>query len=225
MKLKLKSNFFELWHAAFDSEGLEFRLMTNEGPNRIEMFNLFRKLGILTPLFGKHGDFIRFKYDVDRYVVIYDDINMHFGEKKRLVRFRDIVNEDKNKYMSEYIENIQTLFTDYISKSTRLLCVGDACFQYDYRSYTDWRSNNGRVFISDPIRVDLPRWRHEVSYPMFAIDFVGEPHCLRAIDFNCAPGVTGVKLGLSSSEMVLLIKMWYAKYFSNKETDGSSSNN
>jgi len=90
MKLRLKSNFFELWHAAFDSEGLEFRLMTNEGPNRIEMFNLFRKLGILAPLFGKHGDFIRFKYDVDRHVVIYDDINMHFGEKKRLVKFKSI---------------------------------------------------------------------------------------------------------------------------------------
>lgn len=217
MRLKLKANYYESWMAAFDSDGLEFRLMNNEGPNRLQSFNLFKKIGVVAPLFGKYDDFLRFKYDNERKVVIYDNIESHFGENKRLLKFSDLNVEDKLKYMSEYVEMDKKLWTDYQSKSTRILCVGDSTFQYDYFSFNDWRSNNGRIFVSEPIRLDIPKWRREIPYAFFAIDFVGEPEELKAIDFNCAPGIYGVKLGLSSTQIVLSIKEWLKRYILNNE--------
>ena len=217
MKLKLKSNFFEPFHCAFDSEGIEFRIVTTDGPDRPAMFNMFKKVGLKTPINGYYDTFVKNKYENERKVVVYDDIRSHFGENKRLLQFSELNVEDKLKYMSEYINFEPKLFTDYISKSTRYLFVGDYGFSYDYYSYNDWRSNNGRVHISEPHRLDLPKWRKEIPYAFFAIDFVGESYDLRAIDFNCAPGVYGVKLGMSSAQMVLAIKEWLKKYVTQEE--------
>lgn len=216
MKLKLKSNYFELWHSAFDADGIEFRLMNNEGPSRTQMFQLFKEKGIPHVFFGKYNDFVKNNYSKERKVVIYDNINSHFGEDKRLLKFSELENEDKSKYLAEYVENSPNLFTFHKGKSTRILCVGDSCFMYDYFSYDDWRSNNGNVFITEPLRFPLPKYRKNIPYAMFAIDFVGELHELRAIDFNISPGIpTSLNKYMSSTMMVLSIKEWLQKYINN----------
>ena len=216
MKLRLKSSFWEPWHCAFDSDGHEFRLMTNEGPNRKEMVSIFKMVGLQTPIFGYYSDFVKIKYEKERKVVVYDDIESHFGKNKRLVTFSELNVEDKLLYMSEYIQTLQRPLAQYISRSTRYLFVGDYGFQYDYLSHNDWRSNNGRVDFTPLMRLDVPEWRKQIPYAMFAIDFVGEQYELKAIDLNIAPGTIGIGLQhfLSSTQMVLSIKDWLRKYMS-----------
>jgi len=80
MKLKLISDFQDYWHKAFDKEGYPFRMVTTEGPSRVEMFKIFKSSGIKTPLFGNFYDLERWGYPEFRRVVIYDDSYKHCGE-------------------------------------------------------------------------------------------------------------------------------------------------
>lgn len=213
MKLKLKSNFFEVWHSAFDSEGLEFRLVTTDGISRPEMFFLFTKLGIPTPLYGTFDDFVKKGFDSTQKVVVYDDIRSHLGENKRLCVFSDLEGEDKIKFLSEYIKPTFSPQQEFLGKSTRYIFIGDIGFEYDYYSCNDWRSNNGRVIITEPLRIDIPKWRKEINYAMFAIDFVGQHYEMKAIDLNCAPGVpNSLRKYIKSNEMVYAIKKWLEEY-------------
>lgn len=216
MKLKLKSNFFEPWHSAFDSEGLEFRLMNNEGPDRVAMFSVFKRIGLKTPIFGKYKVFLQNKFENGRNVVVYDDIKAHFGEGKRVVNFGDLSIYDKTLYMSEFISPVVYPTQGYVSSSTRQLFIGDQGFTYNYYSLNDWRSNNGRVTISEPIRIDLPKWRQEIQYPLVALDYIGEYYDLKAIDLNISPGLSGLRLPLSSTQIVLSIKTWLTNYVQNQ---------
>lgn len=213
MKLKLKSNFWEPWHAQFDSEGIEFRLITTDGLNRVEMFHLFNRIGIPTPLFGIYGDFVKNNFDNDKKVVLYDDIRSHFGEDKRLCVFSELNSEDKLLYMSEYINYPVVALSQFIAKSTRYLFIGNSAVRYDYYSYNDWRSNNGRTYITEPAYLEVPKWRQDINYAMFALDFVGEAHELKAIDLNCSPGMPpSIHEFFSAQQMVSLIKEWYKKH-------------
>ncbi|HEX5186477.1 MAG TPA: hypothetical protein VFV86_06265 [Nitrososphaeraceae archaeon] len=214
MKLKINSNFHQWYDKYFDSDGLEFRRITTDGPNRPEMFDLFKKWGILTPLFGKISTFIIKEYDKDKKVVIYDNIWSHCGENKRIITFSEALLSERDKYMCEFVEFDKTLFTDYIAKSTRQLFIGNLVYQYDYYSYNDWRSNYGRTNTSEPIQIDLPKWREKIYYPLFAIDYVGPQTELKAIDFNIAPGVNGINLGklISGEFIVSEIKRWLSEY-------------
>ncbi len=144
--------------------------------------------------------------------MIYDDIRSHFGENKRLLQFSTLDSEDKTKFMSEWISPQFLPFQKYLGKSTRYLFIGDYGFTYDYFSKDDWRSNNGDVTISTPIKLDKPIWRDKIKYAMFAIDFVGSKNDLKAIDLNIAPGTVGLELGLSGFQMVDSIKRWLDKH-------------
>lgn len=217
MRLKIKSNFFQLWFSAFDHDGLEFRMMNNEGPSRVDMFNLFKEHKIPHAFFGNYNDFLKSGFENSRSVVIYDDIRSHFGENKRICSFSELNTEDKLKYMSEYINTDKMILSDYLSKSTRYLVVGNNCFTMNYYSRNDWRSNNGVVTVTEPVITDLPKWRNKINYAIFAIDFVGPNNDLKAIDLNIAPGVPdSLYKILPPSQMVLSIKDWLRKYV-NKE--------
>ena len=216
MKLKLKSNFWQPWMAAFDSDGQEFRLVTTDGPNRIEQHKIFKKASIPTPLFGTYNFFLKNQYDPQKKVVVYDDINAHLGEGKRLVVFGELKDDEKPICLCEYIDSPISSDQKYVSKSTRLLCVGDYTFQYDYISFDDWRSNNGEGDITESKMIYTPAWRCKIPYAFFAIDMVGPDSNLKAIDFNIAPGIQS-NFPLPATQMVLSIKSWLQKYANNTE--------
>lgn len=221
MKLKLIHNFWEPWMAAFDTEGQPFRLVTTDGPSRIEMINIFKHAGLSVPLFGKYNDFVRWGYRDDRKVVIHKNIYSHCGEGKELKYFNKLTKEDKQNYLMEYVEFPESLDSPYYAKSTRFLFVGnDYCFKYHYYSSNDWRSNCGDGEITEPINIEIPNWRYCIYYPFFAVDFVGPDNCLKAIDLNIAPGIdrTGVEKIISPLQIILAIKKWFLDVQNNEDT-------
>ena len=211
MQLKLISDFSDYYDHGFDFDGYPFRRVTTDGPNRVEMISMFRHAGVPTPYFGHYKDFVRTNYSEDKDVVIYTDITKHCGEGKKKKRFGNICCAEREAYMMEYVPFGDLNISEYFSKSTRYLIIGDRCFTYDYFSIDDWRSNCGDGDISEPKEIDLPLWRYCIYYPLFAIDFVDDRGILRAIDLNIAPGTSGVGLNklIPPSQVVLCIKKWF----------------
>lgn len=212
MNLKLVSDFSELYDSFFDSTGFEHRRITTDGPNRVQMFRLFTSIGLDTPLYGYLSQFKDF-VDKNSQVVIYDDVKSHFGEDKRISTLNNLLEVAKirknwNVFCSLFIDTETDI---YKSKSTRVLVIGKRAFSYEYISYNDWRSNCGDGDIINPKEIDIPIYRKDIPYPMFAIDFVEN----KAIDFNIAPGINGTGVGklISCSEIILSLKSWYREYF------------
>lgn len=205
LKLKLKSDFSDWYDHAFDLEGLEFKRMMTDGPSRPEMFKLFSKLKIKTPLYGTYNQ-IKDSLSKESYVVIHYDEKAHCGEGKCKKQIKDLSPFDKNFFLVEYIN---TEYSNYKSSSSRILCIGDRSFKYIYKNYDDWRSNYGASVISEFKEIKTPSWRSYIDKPLFAIDFV----IGLAIDFNVSPGTynTGVKDYMSAAQIVLEIKNWIRK--------------
>lgn len=213
MQLKLNSDFFDYYDSVFDEDGLEFRRVTTDGPNRKQMFYLFKRLGLQTPLFGNYQDFVNNIYAGQ--VVIHKNINSHIGQDKELKYFGLLTEEDRQCFLVEYIYHPLTILFDYKGLSTRYLFVGNRCFKMRYTSDNDWRSNCGNSWVSDfDMVVPIPIYRSRIPYPMFAIDFVGDDMELKAIDFNVAPGIPKEFLNkyMSPTQIYLELKSWYKDY-------------
>lgn len=215
LKLKLITDFYSYFNHAFDLEGLDFRLVTTDGPNRLEMFKLFVKLGLNTPEAGTPIGFKNRGFTNDTRLVVYTNLNSHCGEDKTLCTLAEALKQFPHNFSSLYIDSElkDTIFSEYQSISERLLIIGNRTFKANYMSRDDWRSNCGDVQVSPYYEVkSSPPWRNLVNYPMFAIDFVGEYKRL-AVDFNVAPGSNGTNLKeiLPATELVFAVKNWYAR--------------
>ena len=210
MKLKLKSDFTDVYDSWFDLDGEEFRRVTADGLNREEMFKFFSSLGIKTPLYGYFDDFLERKYDENAKVVIYYDKNAHFGEGKIIKPLKDLNSFEKTCFLSEYIKFPELALNVFLSCSTRLLFIGNLTFRYTYMSKDDWRSNCGETFCTKPVKTSTPKYRKNLCLPFCSIDFVGQLEDLRAIDLNCAPGIRGLDFSnyLTNEDIVRNIKRW-----------------
>jgi hypothetical protein len=208
-KLKLHSDFREMYDVWFDNDGYIFRRFTTDGPTRPEMINIFKGLALKTPLFGTYQDFLRWNYSDNKYVVVYNDIKKHCGEDKERLVFGGLTEEEKHCYLMEYID---TTTEEYFSKSTRYLFIGSKlAFSYDYISIDDWRSNCGDGDITMGHAIEVPVWRKDLYWPLVAVDFVAG----KAVDLNISPGIAGVhfKPHLSSLQIVSAFKEWYSEYY------------
>ena len=212
MLLKLQSDFLDFYDHAFDLDGYSYRRVTTDGPDRAEMIAQFKHAGIPTPKFGRYADFVRWQFSSDGRVVVYTDLKAHCGEGKKLKRFGTICCAERETFLMEYIPFGDLTCSEYFSKSTRYLLIGDRCFVYNYFSKDDWRSNCGDVDISEPKETEVPSWRYCLYYPMFAVDFVEDKGVLKAVDLNIAPGAKGIGLEklIKPAQIVEQIKKWFS---------------
>jgi hypothetical protein len=179
------------------------------------MFQMFRSLKIPTPLHGYYEDFKQCPFLDTQRVVVHTDIHAHCGEGKQLLKFCDLTEHNKD-FLVQYIPTaVNGPLSNVKSHSYRLLFVGDRQFRYEYISLDDWRSNCGDGDILGCVEIynNLPAWRNSIYYPLFAIDFVGAEHAMKAIDFNISPGLTGTGVNklMGSCQAVLAIKNWYSR--------------
>ncbi len=219
MNLKLVSDFTDFYDHAFFLDGIPFRRVTSDGPDRLGIFKLLRNIGLDTPIFGHPAYLSEYGFSDETLVVVHTDCNAHCGEGKELKKLGEIKNHESPCLVVEYVKYpaYPIPAISWKSMSTRLLFVGNRCFKYNYFSYNDWRSNCGYVKIENFDEViPYPKWRDKVSYPLFSVDFVGETP--KAIDFNIAPGTTGIpelKKVLPPTQFVLTLKDYI-----NKSTNG-----
>ena len=197
--LKLISDFHDFYDCWFDRNAeTEFRRVTTDGFDRIQMFDFFsKKKEFFNP--AEHG-FVRDIWKKSRKLVVYTDLKAHRGEGKLLLPSDQAIEQRPNSFASVYIESE--------AKSYRILQIGDMAFHIDYASDDKWRSNVGDVKVEvasidhayDPLR----------DYALVAVDYVmnryGEAF---AVDLNIAPGIggTGVEDFIKGKEIVdLLVK-------------------
>lgn len=203
--LKLRSNFLDYYDHQFDLSGEEFRRMSNEGMNRIEMLDFMKSKRLIVPPYGvvrqlKHHAYIT----PEAFVVVHLDINSHRGENKLLMRYREALEQYPDAFMVMYASS-------FTGVSWRYLKVGSRSFILRYEG-DDWRSNwNTKNII---VESDDASWiKIDITAPLFAIDFVknerldGE-NVMVAIDFNIAPQIkgSGIEDILSATEVVKLIR-------------------
>lgn len=198
MKVKLRSDFTDYYDHWFDLEGVEYRRVGTDGPSRSEMFEILRGLGLMTPTHGRLGE-----QDLGhREVVVYLDERLHCGEGKTRLLYNDAVVRHPGKLFS--------LFIPPGGVSIRHLHIGRRCFELQYRSVEDWRSNVGDGDCCVRGEIAVPTYRSKVAEALFAIDFVPllPTEQLFAVDFNIAPGMrgSGMERVLSAWEAAELIK-------------------
>jgi hypothetical protein len=203
MKLSLKSDWRDYYDHMFHMFGddlVVFERLSRSGPNKEQQFDFLVSLGQNTPSYGKISDLLDETKDDTQKFVIYDDLDAHAGDGKRLVDYQQALKEPVDSFASSYIprqqENPITL---------RWLQVGYQPFLLEYSSDDDWRSNCGDVNIKILQVSDLIGPIRKVPYPLWAIDYIplnnGE---VVAIDFNISPGLrgTGVEEHMTASEVV-----------------------
>ncbi len=220
--MKLVSDFHDFYDHCFDGHGPEFRRLTTEGPNKKDQFALLQAAGFLTPPHGKvkevGGSYWEAENRSVRDVVVYEDLQAHCGQGKRVVRKCDYA-FDGNVSRLPTLHALGELFCSaYVasagphgywqphgpSVSWRLLQIGPHRFWVEYRSTDDWRSNCGTTVCAlIGAEKDVGLYPRLEGYKLFAIDFVIGKH-LYAIDFNVAPGLrgTGVEAMLRPRELV-----------------------
>jgi len=206
MKLQLKTNFIDYYDHHFDLDGAVFSRMNNEGMNRGQMFGFMRNHGLNTPLYGivmhlKHALYLE---DKDR-IVVYTNENIHCGEGKLLMTFKEAMEKYPLCLCTEYLNDNPFEY----GVSYRHLQIGNKAFWIRYISYNDWRSNCGEGDIEIIDEKPIIPIKHK---PLFGIDFVEKAGIYYGIDFNVSPGIrgTGIEDILSPKEVVDLIK---EKYF------------
>lgn len=202
--LKLKSNFLDYYDHQFDLSGEEFRRMSNEGMNRIEMLDFMKSKRLIVPPYGVVRHLEHHAYITpEAFVVVHLDINSHRGENKLLVRYSEALEQYPDAFMVMYASSFKGV-------SWRYLKVGSRSFILRYES-DDWRSNwNTKEII---VESEDASWiKIAIDAPLFAIDFVKNEKSegdkvMVAIDYNIAPQIkgTGIEDILSAKEVVQLI--------------------
>lgn len=223
--LKLYSNFIDYYDHHFDLEGEGFYRFSNNGMNRIEIFNFLKSHNYLTPKHGYVKQLSKLYPEEYRYreycddskkfddswkyieLVVYLDINLHRGENKIKISL--------DKAIELYPDNYASLFIFNYGISHRYLQIGNKSFWLRYISKNDWRSNCGDVKII--IDSQNNGYHKSIKSSLFAIDFVRsinektKQDDYLAIDFNISPGIkgTGIENILKPNEVVDLIKGYY----------------
>jgi hypothetical protein len=95
---------------------------------------------------------------------------------------------------------------------TKMIQIGDRSFWFDFKSQTDWRSNQGKW--KSKLQMVCPGYHKIVKLPLFSVDFI-KKDITYAIDFDLIPagGKTTLHKVISRKEIANLIKK------ANKELD------
>lgn len=198
MKLRLVTDFPDYYDHHFDNDGERFYRKTNSGMDRKSMFSFFAEQNIATPLFGTVKELSQV-LDPFSYIVVYTDLHSHQGEnKKKICLFEATALGLSDMFASQYVKENKGV-------SYRYLRVGSLSFWIRYES-KEWLSNVNTEKIEV---ITLDEHVKVISgEPLYAIDFVGNPWNLLAVDYNIAPKIkgTGVEDMLSASEVVRLLK-------------------
>jgi hypothetical protein len=79
-------------------------------------------------------------------------------------------------------------------ESLRRLQIGPHVIWVEYKSTESWMSNFGEG-TCEIVGQELNAGYHPtIRLPLFAVDFVWGKHDLYAVDFNTAPGTSGIKI-------------------------------
>jgi hypothetical protein len=222
--VKLISDFNDYYDHCFDNRGAEFRRVTTDGPNKVELFDLLKKAGFTLPPHGRVVEVMNAYWDEERRpvrgLVVYDDLQAHCGKGKRLVQTSRCKWDGCLSRLPELNELCAKFCTAYLgvgagyadprgpSVSWRLLQISPHRFWIEYTSKDDWRSNCGDCDCSViGFELDAGPYPKLEAYKLFAVDFVIGKH-LYAIDFNVAPGIrdTVVEVVLKAREVVEAIE-------------------
>jgi hypothetical protein len=215
LQTDFKDYYDEYLHDVMATE--RFKRLSRSGPSRPEIFKLLEEKSCPVPPYGTAEELWREYLDPDdpycdvrwekaiksdiawisHKLVVYDDIDAHRGEGKRLVKaydYKEHIKPIKDKFCSLHL-TIQDVF----ALSYRELFVGNRSFFLSYQSLIpdEWRSNYIDVKVNlysecSPIR--------NFDYPIYAIDYIDIPtinthepgvRCTRNVylDLNIAPGM------------------------------------
>lgn len=207
MNIALKSDFrdyYDHWflNAHFHNDyKLAFTRNMDQGLSRPLMFDFMSKeLNLRVPQYGKISQ-LQSLIDPNEYVVLHENLRIHVGEGKKLIRFKQIASTDD--FVVKYIDPSEE------NTSYRYLRIGKKHFWFKYTSENDWRSNVGDVVIKR-IRNSMATLVNfdVVKHPLYAIDFVKDKNGkMYALDFNESPGLkgTGIEEILKPKEVYNLI--------------------
>lgn len=223
-KIKLDTDFIDMYDHWFDLDGeLVLHRRMDTGPNRIEMYKMLNAIGLKTPKFGMVADLYKdlagqwggkdalkkAEYDKLIEMVVYTDINAHTGEGK----IKCSLEEARDKYPGHFAaQHIPVTSKSFMSRTERMLMIGNKQLWIEYTSKDDWRSNCGDVTISElgvgAINSVIKATINELQIPLYAIDFVIAGNERLAIDLNVSPGIKGTPAAnmMTGKEMAYAIK-------------------
>jgi len=217
MRVKLKSNFVDIYDQYFDKSGLTYTRHNDIGPTRSESLYIMHNLGFSVPTHGTVTDmydravkkykskeaFDDSKFGETMQVVVYTDVKAHSGVGECVMALNDALAKHPNEYSSQYFPTQK--LREYMSRSFRMQVIGDSIFWMEFSSKDDWRPNVGDVtvkLIKDNDALNLTtkygiiRCMNNIIVPMYAIDFamISNGRELIAVDFNVSPEVRGTPI-------------------------------
>lgn len=189
-QVKLVSNYEDKYDKYFSNNGVEFRRIAEEGPDKITQFFILQKMGYAVPEHGFVKDLAHKDYDL----IVYTDPTVHDGEGKVLLKPKEALDLYPDCYCSQFIECSQNITTSY-----KLLQIGKRQFMVRYSSDHDWMSHKSR-FTTD-ILAESPRQMYipKLGLPIWSIDYICDINrndMPVAVDFNVAPNLNDIDIHL-----------------------------
>jgi hypothetical protein len=163
-------------------------LFKDDGPSRLEMFQILEGLGLNVPPYGTPGILQqRYGYGSEVPVVVHlNDWSLQ-GRDKELMPLGQALEEHPDKLCSWFVPK-SPFGPEGRTVSYRLLKIGRKTFTLRFTSRDEWRSNWGPVIET---RVGPDGWFPAIHRPIWAIDFIRfEADTLFTTDFNIRPGVS-----------------------------------
>jgi hypothetical protein len=186
----IKSDYSDCYDSWFSLPGLGipvFHRMAQHSWSieRLDMFKAFRRLGLITPAYGRADQFS------DLQVVAYTDTLAHCGEGKEL--------GPANIFAPDTL--VSLYIPDFPGVSYRYFNICGASAWFKHYSTESWKSNCGDGDLEEVTPRDIDTGAiDEILHgaflnPVYAIDFVAQRSNsgikLLAIDFNPAPKLAG----------------------------------
>ena len=202
MQLKLMSDFVDYYDIWLDAKGYNFHRYVHSGMSRGPMFRYLESIGIQTVKYGQVSEVCEM---YNGKVVIYTDSNKHAGEGKILMDSKRALVDYPN-YLCSVYENEKE------GESVKYVQLGLYYFKVDCKSYSDWRSNIGKI-KNNLLEVDCG-YHKDIKMPLFSIDYVHTKNGLKAIDFNYSEMIknTEIETILTPREAAYSIKRAYALF-------------
>lgn len=216
--MQLKSDFNDWYDYAFNKEGPVYERYAKTNRSRQQDLEFLKSIGCNVPRYGKAKDLVQellgakwnsffetwnFRKsdeikDVED-IVVYTDDCAHCGDGKQLVTLREAEEKYSDNFAVEY-------FCESFGESYRYLQVGNRKWWLFYKSYEDWRSNNGNGDTTILCEEDTG-YHGSIHVPMFAVDFIPTSAVgFVAIDYNTAPGLEPFKDKVKAGAIVELLQ-------------------
>ncbi len=172
------------------TSGWVLDLFKDDGPSRLEMFEMLEALGFRVPTYGQPAELLE-HHAPDEFCVVYlTPWSLQGRDKERMT-------------IQEALE---------WSVSYRILKIGKKTFYLRFRSRDEWRSNWGPEIET---RIGTDGWVPSVHFPIWAVDLIryGADQLL-ATDFNIRPGVSQPEVisQLPGQSIIAPIREWFEKF-------------